>query len=85
MLAACKDGVAPRASVPLGVSILVWNAIRLYLLDELVPALLGVKHGHVKVRISILDFQRRLLSVLERIMPGFQLAVDRNMERLCGR
>jgi len=85
VLAACKDSLAPCGSVPLGDSIRVWNAMRLCPLNELVPALFGVKHGHMKVRISILDFQRSLLSVLERVMPRFQLAVDRNMERLSGR
>src|SRR5690242_18896599 len=50
--------------------------------DRRVALLLGVEHGHMQLRMPLLDLDRSLLRGLVAFVLGLQLPIDRNMKRL---
>jgi hypothetical protein len=83
MLASSNSDLAPLNGVPgylLGKPVCVGGARRAWLLNESMPALFGVKYGHMKLWKPLLDCQRRLLGSVVRFVSRLQLPIDCNMK-----
>jgi hypothetical protein len=83
MLASSNSDLAPLNGVPgylLGKPVCVGGARRPWLLNESMPVLFGVKYGHMKLWIPLLDCQRRLLGRVVRFVSRLQLPIDCNMK-----
>jgi hypothetical protein len=84
MLASSNRDLMPLNGVLsclLGKSIFVGGTSQLWLLNERVPPLFGVKYGHMKLWIPLFDCQCRHLSRFVCFMSRLQLPINRNMKR----
>src|SRR5690348_12075577 len=78
-MASSRDSLARRC---IAVSVVIGAMPAVRQLDGRVPLLLGVEHRHMKLRMSLLDFDRGLLGGLVAFVLGLQLPIDGNMKRL---
>ncbi|WP_210161823.1 hypothetical protein [Bradyrhizobium japonicum] len=61
-------------------SVVVGTAPGLGLLNKRMPLFFGIKHGHLKFRITLFDSARRLLGGVVRFVSGLQLPIDCNVK-----
>jgi hypothetical protein len=77
---ASSNSLVPLNGVPgclLGKSIFVGGARQPWLLNERMPLFFGVKYGHMKLWIPLLDCQRRLLGRFVRVVSRLHLPIDK--------
>jgi hypothetical protein len=73
---------APQAVEHVPADGFCWRARRLRLLNDCMPVLFGIVHGHVKLWMLLFDCQSSLFSRSIRFVPRLQLPVDRNIKWL---
>ncbi|WP_207234675.1 hypothetical protein, partial [Bradyrhizobium sp. Leo170] len=83
LVASSGGGLARRCGLAVWVVIGAVPAVRRRRqLDRRVALLLGVEHGYMKLRMSLLDLDRGLLGGLVAFVLGLQLPIDGDMKRL---
>src|ERR1019366_5375246 len=74
------DPRARSSSRLIATSIVVGTARELRLLNKRMPLFFGIKYGHMKLWIALLDSQRRLLCRVVRVVSRLQLPIDCDMK-----
>jgi len=67
-------------SCELYTSVVVGTARELRLLNKRMPLFFGIKYGHMKLWIALLDSKRRLLCRVVRFVSRLQLPIDCDMK-----
>jgi predicted Co/Zn/Cd cation transporter (cation efflux family) len=84
MVGSCNTGVVMMEGVACrshGRPVLIGGVGRPWLLDSRMSLIFDGVYGHMKLCMPLLDCQRRLLSRFIRVVPRFQLPIDRYVER----